>query len=67
MRQFYLAYPISAEAPHQLSWTHIVEILKIDNPLERSFYEEIILFCHKYVINLWQNIISQLCKVPIMK
>jgi hypothetical protein len=22
MKQFYLAYPISAELPHQLSWTH---------------------------------------------
>jgi predicted nuclease of restriction endonuclease-like (RecB) superfamily len=31
-------YPISAELPHQLSWTHWVELLKIDDPLERSFY-----------------------------
>jgi len=38
MRQFYVAYPISAELPHQLSWTHWVELLKIDDPLERSFY-----------------------------
>jgi len=38
MRQFYQAYPISAEVPHQLSWTHLVELLKIDDPLERSFY-----------------------------
>jgi hypothetical protein len=29
MRQFYLMYPIGAEAPHQLSWTHWVELLKI--------------------------------------
>jgi len=40
MRQFYLTWPIGAEAPHQLSWTHIVELLKIDDPLERSFYEK---------------------------
>lgn len=40
MRQFYLTYPISAELPHQLSWTHWVELLKIDDPLERSFYEK---------------------------
>jgi len=38
MRQFYVVYPISAELPHQLSWTHWVELLKIDDPLERSFY-----------------------------
>ena len=38
MRQFYLVFPISAELPHQLSWTHFVELLKIDDPLERSFY-----------------------------
>jgi len=40
MRQFYAVYPISAELPHQLSWTHIVELLKIDDSLERSFYEK---------------------------
>lgn len=40
MRQFYLAYPIGAELPHQLSWTHWVELLKIDDPLERSFYQK---------------------------
>ncbi len=39
MRQFYIVYPISAELPHLLSWTHIVELLKIDDSLERSFYE----------------------------
>ena len=49
MRQFYLAFPIgakpshqlnqiSAELPHQLTWTHFVELLKIDDPLERGFY-----------------------------
>jgi predicted nuclease of restriction endonuclease-like (RecB) superfamily len=38
MRQFYLTFPISAEVPHQLSWTHCVELLKIEDPLERSFY-----------------------------
>lgn len=39
-RQFYLAYPIGATVSHQLSWSHVVEFLKIDNPLERSFYEK---------------------------
>jgi len=38
MRQFYQIFPIGAEPPHQLSWTHFVELLKIDDPLERSFY-----------------------------
>lgn len=38
MRQLYLAFPIYAELPHKLSWTHLVELLKIDDPLERSFY-----------------------------
>src|ERR1035437_7724621 len=38
MRQLYIVFPISAELPHKLSWTHLVELLKIDNPIERSFY-----------------------------
>ncbi len=40
MRQLYVTYPNSAELPHQLSWTHLVELLKINDPLERSFYEK---------------------------
>ena len=40
MRQFYLVYPIRAELPHKLSWTHFVELLKVEDPLERSFYEK---------------------------
>ena len=39
-RQFYLAYPIGATVSHQLSWSHVVEFLKINDPLERSFYEK---------------------------
>jgi predicted nuclease of restriction endonuclease-like (RecB) superfamily len=38
MRQFYKIFPISAELPHQLTWTHCVELLKIEDPQERSFY-----------------------------
>jgi predicted nuclease of restriction endonuclease-like (RecB) superfamily len=38
MRQFYTNFPIFAELPQKLSWTHWVELLKIDDPLERSFY-----------------------------
>jgi predicted nuclease of restriction endonuclease-like (RecB) superfamily len=43
MRQFYLVYPIGAKPSHQLSWSHWVELLKIDDPLERSFYQNQIL------------------------
>ncbi|MCX6970169.1 MAG: PDDEXK nuclease domain-containing protein [Verrucomicrobia bacterium] len=39
-RQFYLAYPKCAKASHILSWSHLVELLKIDDPLERGFYEQ---------------------------
>ena len=39
-RQFYLAYPICATASHKLSWSHVIELLKLDDPLERSFYEQ---------------------------
>lgn len=40
IRQFYLAYPKGATASHLLSWSHVIELLKIDDPLERSFYEQ---------------------------
>ena len=40
MRLFYLRYPICEEATHKLSWTHYCELIKIDNALERSFYEK---------------------------
>jgi predicted nuclease of restriction endonuclease-like (RecB) superfamily len=39
-RQFYQAYPKGATASHLLSWSHIVEFLKIEDPLERGFYEQ---------------------------
>jgi hypothetical protein len=38
MRQMYLAYPKCATLSHKLSWSHYVELLKIDDPQERSFY-----------------------------
>jgi predicted nuclease of restriction endonuclease-like (RecB) superfamily len=40
MRLFYVRYPICEKASHILSWSHYVELLKIDNELERSFYEQ---------------------------
>jgi hypothetical protein len=35
-RQFYQAYPKGATASHFLSWSHIVEFLKIDDLMERE-------------------------------
>ena len=40
MRQIYSTYPIFATLSQKLSWSHYVELLKIDDPLERSFYEK---------------------------
>jgi predicted nuclease of restriction endonuclease-like (RecB) superfamily len=40
MRQFYIAFPILAKPSQKLSWSHYVELLKIEDPLERSFYEK---------------------------
>jgi len=40
MRQLYLEYPIGATVSHQLSWSHYVELLKVEDKLERSFYEQ---------------------------
>ncbi|MDR1850363.1 MAG: PDDEXK nuclease domain-containing protein [Zoogloeaceae bacterium] len=40
MRLFYLRYQICEKPSHKLSWSHYVELLKLDDPLERSFYEQ---------------------------
>ena len=40
MRLLYQRYPISQKPSHLLSWSHYVELLKMDDPLERSFYEQ---------------------------
>lgn len=40
MRLLYLRYPISQKPSHQLSWSHFVELLKIEDAIERSFYEK---------------------------
>lgn len=40
MRLFYLRYPIGQKPSHQLSWSHFVELLKLDDDLERGFYEK---------------------------
>ena len=38
MRLFYVEFPISEKVSHLLSWSHYVELLKISDKLERSFY-----------------------------
>jgi len=38
MRQFYAEFPKGATVSHLLSWSHYVEILKINDKLERGFY-----------------------------
>ena len=40
MRQLYQLYPNYATVLRKLSWSHYVEFLKIDDPLERNFYEK---------------------------
>jgi hypothetical protein len=40
MRLLYIYYPIGVTVSHQLTWYHYYELLKIDDPLERSFYEK---------------------------
>ncbi len=40
MRLFYLKYPNSQTLSDQLSWSHYVELLMIENDLERLFYQQ---------------------------
>jgi len=37
-RQFYLTFRNGATLSHQLSWSHYVELLKVENDTERQFY-----------------------------
>ena len=54
MRELYIDYPIFATVSRKLTWSHYIELLKIEDPLERSFYETstakhiILLFREKY-------------------
>ncbi len=38
MRLFYQKFPKSETVSHKLSWSHYIELLKIENELERNFY-----------------------------
>ena len=40
MRKLYLTYPKVQTLSGFLSWSHYIELLKIDDPMERSFYEK---------------------------
>ena len=40
MRKFYLKYSNCQIVSDKLSWSHICELIKIDDELERSFYEK---------------------------
>lgn len=40
MRKFYLVYPICQTLSDKLSWSHICELITIDDKLEREFYEK---------------------------
>lgn len=40
MRKLYICYPILQTLSAKLTWSHYVELLKLDDPLERSFYEK---------------------------
>lgn len=40
MRQFYLLYSKGQKPSGLLSWSHYVELIRIDEPLERNFYEQ---------------------------
>jgi predicted nuclease of restriction endonuclease-like (RecB) superfamily len=40
MRMFYVRHPIRQTASDELSWSHHVELLKLDDPLESGFYQQ---------------------------
>jgi predicted nuclease of restriction endonuclease-like (RecB) superfamily len=40
MRLFYVTFPKIQTLSGQLSWSHIVEFLKINDALKREFYEK---------------------------
>jgi len=38
MRQFYLTYPIWKTVSSKLSWSHYIELIKIEEEDKRNFY-----------------------------
>ncbi len=59
MRKLYLTYP-EPEALPKLTWSHFIELLKIEDPLERSFYEKECLNAHWGVRELRRQMKSML-------
>ena len=39
MCKFYELYPIRAAVPHELSWSHIKELIRVDRKEERELIE----------------------------
>jgi DUF1016 N-terminal domain len=54
-RQLYGVYPKGATLSHLLSWSHIVELLKIENPLEWSFYGQRFYLYWRELSLIWQQ------------
>ena len=38
MRKFYICFPIATTVSSQLSWSHYLELLKVEEEQKRSFY-----------------------------
>lgn len=38
-RQLYVTYPIRQSVPSELSWTHLLHLMRVDTALARQFYE----------------------------
>ncbi len=59
MRKFYLYYPICQTVSDKLSWSHICELITIDDDLERSFYEKECIAEHWNVCSLVNGILGK--------
>lgn len=60
MRKFYLYYPICQTVSDKLSWSHICELITIDDELERRFYEKECIASHWNVRSLRRQMDSAL-------
>lgn len=60
MRKFYLLYPICQTVSDKLSWSHICELITIEDDLERSFYEKECIASHWNVRSLRRQMDSAL-------
>lgn len=60
MRKFYLLYPICQTLSDKLGWSHICELIKIEDKQERSFYEHECVNAHWDVRSLKRQISSSL-------